>query len=137
MKIGRHPLTLSDLRAIARENPRLELDADCLPALRSGFESVERIVASGKPAYGINTGFGRLSQTRIPAEELEQLQMNIVLSHAAGTGPFLDDGTVRLALALKVISLSSGHSGVRPELIELLLHLYNRGIYPCIPSKGS
>ena len=106
-------------------------------ALRAGFEAVERIVAAGKPAYGINTGFGRLSQTRIPAEELEQLQTNIVLSHAAGTGPLLDDATVRLVLALKICGLSAGYSGVRPELVEALLELYNRGIYPCIPSKGS
>jgi histidine ammonia-lyase len=137
MKTGARPLNLSELRQIARDGPRLELDAACLPALRAGFESVERIVASGKPAYGINTGFGRLSQTRIPAEELEQLQANIVLSHAAGTGPLLDDAAVRLILALKISSLASGHSGVRPQLVERLLELYNRGIYPCIPAKGS
>jgi len=137
MRIGRHPLKLQELRRIARESPKLELDPACLPALRAGFESVERIVASGKPAYGINTGFGRLSQTRIPAEELEQLQTNIVLSHAAGTGPLLDDATVRLVLALKVSSLATGYSGVRPQLVERLLELYNRASYPCIPAKGS
>jgi histidine ammonia-lyase len=137
MKLGRHPLSLRELRLIAREGPALELDADCLPALRAGFESVERIVASGKPAYGINTGFGRLSQTRIPAEELEQLQTNIVLSHAAGTGPLLDDAVVRLVLVLKIASLAMGYSGVRPELVYRLLELYNRGLYPCIPAKGS
>ena len=137
MKIGSRPLTLAALRQVARENPSLELDPACLPALRAGFESVERIVASGKPAYGINTGFGRLSQTRIPAGELEQLQTNIVLSHAAGTGPLLDDAAVRLVLALKIAALSAGYSGVRPLLVERLLELYNRGIYPCIPAKGS
>ncbi|HEV3010791.1 MAG TPA: histidine ammonia-lyase [Burkholderiales bacterium] len=137
MKIGREPLDLAALRRIAREGPDLELNPDCLPALRAGFESVERIVASGKPAYGINTGFGRLSQTRIPADELGQLQTNIVLSHAAGTGPLLDDAVVRLILVLKILSLATGHSGVRPLLVERLLELYNRGIYPCIPSKGS
>jgi histidine ammonia-lyase len=137
MRIGRQQLTLSDLRKIARESPRIELDAHCLPALRAGSEAVERIVASGKPAYGINTGFGRLSQTRIPAEELEKLQTNIVLSHAAGTGPLLDDATVRLILALKIAAFATGHSGVRPLLVERLVELYNRGIYPCIPAKGS
>ena len=137
MKIGSQPLDLAALRRIARESPPLELNPACLPALRAGFESVERIVASGKPAYGINTGFGRLSQTRIPADELEALQTNIVLSHAAGTGPLLDDPTVRLILALKIFSLASGHSGVRPLLVERLVELYNRGIYPCIPAKGS
>jgi len=137
MKLGKQPLTLAALRKIARENPQLELDPACLPALRAGFESVERIVASGKPAYGINTGFGRLSQTRIPAAELEQLQTNIVLSHAAGTGPLLDDATVRLVLALKIVGLAAGFSGVRPLLVERLVALYNAGIYPCIPAKGS
>ena len=137
MKLGGTPFTLAALRQIAREGPKLELDAACLPALRAGYESVQRIVASGEPAYGINTGFGRLSQTRIPADELEQLQTNIVLSHAAGTGPLLDDATVRLVLALKVASFASGYSGVRPLLVERLVELYNHGIYPCIPAKGS
>ena len=122
---------------MAREGLALQLDPACLSKVRDALSTVERIVASGKPAYGINTGFGRLSQTRIPAEDLEQLQLNIVLSHAAGTGPLLDDATVRLVLALKVISLAAGYSGVRPELVELLVAFYNRGIYPCIPSKGS
>ncbi|HJS78315.1 MAG TPA: histidine ammonia-lyase [Burkholderiales bacterium] len=137
MKIGARPFDLAALRRIAAEGPELELDPACLPGLRAGLESVERIVASGKPAYGINTGFGRLSQTRIPDDELGRLQTNIVLSHAAGTGPLLDDATVRLVLALKIVALASGHSGVRPMLVERLLELYNRGIYPCIPAKGS
>ena len=137
MKIGSRPLDLAALRAIAREAVPLELDPACVPRLRAGFESVARMVASGKPAYGINTGFGRLSQTRIPAEELEELQTNIVLSHAAGTGALLDDAAVRLVLALKIAALATGHSGVRPLLVERLLALYNGGIYPCIPSKGS
>jgi histidine ammonia-lyase len=137
MKIGTRPFDLPALRSIARQASELELDPDCLPALRAGFESVERIVKSGRPAYGINTGFGRLSQTRIPDDELGRLQTNIVLSHAAGTGPLLDDQTVRLVLALKIFSLASGHSGVRPLLVERLLELYRRGIHPCIPAKGS
>jgi histidine ammonia-lyase len=137
IRLGAEPLSLPDLRAIARDGVAVELDSKALPRIRSALSTVEKIVASGKPAYGINTGFGRLSQTRIPEEELEQLQLNIVLSHAAGTGPLLDDATVRLVIALKIQSLAAGHSGVRPELIELLLALYSRGVYPCIPSKGS
>jgi histidine ammonia-lyase len=137
IRVGTNKLSLASLRAIARSATPIELDPVCLPKIAAAWSSVQRIVASGKPAYGINTGFGRLSQTRIPAEDLEQLQRNIVLSHAAGTGPLLDDATVRLVLALKVNSLAQGYSGVRPELIELLLNLYSRAIYPCIPSKGS
>ncbi|HEY3077487.1 MAG TPA: histidine ammonia-lyase, partial [Burkholderiales bacterium] len=117
--------------------PPLELDPACLSRVRESQAAVERILRSGKPAYGINTGFGRLSQTRIADGELEELQRNIVLSHAAGTGPLLDDATVRLTLALKIESLARGYSGVRPLLVERLLELYNRRLYPRIPSKGS
>ena len=137
IRLGTGQLSLAKLRSIARDAAPLELDPACLPALRESHAAVERIVASGKPAYGINTGFGRLSQTRIPVDELEQLQTNIVLSHAAGTGPLLDDATVRLTLALKIESLARGYSGVRPLLVERLLELYNHKMYPRIPSKGS
>jgi histidine ammonia-lyase len=136
IRIGR-PLDLATLRSIAREGSTLEIDPACLAAVRASQATVEHIVKSGAPAYGINTGFGRLSQTRIPADELEQLQLNIVLSHAAGTGPLLDDAAVRLTLALKAASLAAGRSGVRPALIELLIACYNAGIYPSIPAKGS
>ena len=137
IKLGTGRLSLKDLRAIAREAPTLGLDPDCMPRLEHSHQAVQRILASGRPAYGINTGFGRLSQTRIPDGELEELQRNIVLSHAAGTGPMLDDATVRLTLALKIESLGRGFSGVRPLLVERLLELYNRRLYPRIPSKGS
>jgi len=135
--LGKRPLSLAQLRAIAREAPPIALDPACLPQLRAGAAAIERIVASGKPAYGVNTGFGRLSQTRIPAEELERLQTNIVLSHAAGTGPALDDAATRLVLALKIMSLAPGASGVTPRLVDSLVALYNAGIYPVIPAKGS
>jgi histidine ammonia-lyase len=135
--LGKQPLSLASLRAIARDAAPISLDPACIPKVEESLRTVERIVASGKPAYGINTGFGRLSQTRIPVEELGQLQTNIVLSHAAGVGPLLDDASVRLVLALKAAALAAGHSGVRPQLIQLLVDLYNAGIYPCIPSKGS
>jgi len=137
IEIGTAPLPLPALRAIARAGAPIALDGGARAAIAASAQAVARIVASGAPAYGINTGFGRLSQTRIPADQLEQLQTNIVLSHAAGTGPLLDDAVVRLILALKVASLAQGASGVRPELVELLVGLYQRGIYPCIPSKGS
>jgi histidine ammonia-lyase len=137
IELGHSALSLAALRGIAREAPPLSLHPSCPPAIAASHASVQRIVASGQPAYGINTGFGRLSQTRIPDDELEDLQTNIVLSHAAGTGAPLGDDAVRLILALKVVSLARGHSGVRPALVSLLLDLYNAGIHPCIPAKGS
>jgi histidine ammonia-lyase len=135
--LGRAPLNLADLRRIAREAPPLELAAEAREAVAAGARAVAAIVASGKPAYGINTGFGRLSQTRIPPQELEQLQKNIVLSHAAGVGEPLGDAVVRLVLALKAASLARGASGVRAQTVDALLTLYNQRLYPRIPAKGS
>ena len=137
IQLGTGRLTLDELRAIAREAPPLGLQPAAISRMQASEAAVGRILASGKPAYGINTGFGRLSQTRIAEAELEELQRNIVLSHAAGTGPLLDDATVRLTIALKIESLARGYSGVRALLVERLLELYNRRLYPRIPAKGS
>jgi len=137
LPLGRDPLTLAALRRIARAGPKIALDPRCLPQLESGVATIERIVAMGEPAYGINTGFGKLAQTRISREDLSKLQSNLILSHAAGTGPLLGDEAVRLTLVLKIASLAKGHSGVHPQTIEALAALYNHGVYPCIPSKGS
>jgi len=135
--LGAAPLSLAQLRSIAVDAPALELAPDACAAIEASAEVVERIAASGNPAYGINTGFGRLSQTRIPPGELEALQKNIVLSHAAGVGAPLDDAAVRLALALKAASLARGASGVRLGTVEALLRLYNERLYPRIPAQGS
>jgi histidine ammonia-lyase len=137
MRLGKDRLSLRELRRIAREAPNLSLDPACLPEILSSSEVVRRIADAEEPAYGINTGFGRLAQTRIPRAELVELQRNLVLSHAAGTGPLLPEDTVRLVIALKIASLAKGASGVRPELIEALVALCNAGKLPPIPSKGS
>ena len=137
IEIGDERLALADLRKIAREGPPLALAAAARDRIAASAAAVGRILARGEPAYGINTGFGRLAQTRIPPEALAALQRNIVLSHAAGTGPLLDDAAVRLILALKIASLARGASGVRPLLVDCLLRLYEARVYPCIPAKGS
>ena len=130
-------LTLADCRALAVGDQQLALLPDALPGILASAEAVQVVVAAGAPAYGINTGFGKLAKTHIPDAQLEQLQLNLVRSHAVGVGPLLDDATVRLILALKAASLARGYSGVRPVVIEALLALYNAGILPCIPGKGS
>jgi histidine ammonia-lyase len=130
-------LTLADLRRICSEPLEFRLD----PASRAGIESsrsaVLKVAARGLPAYGINTGFGKLARTHIPEHQLELLQRNLVQSHAVGVGPLLDGETVRLILVLKAASLARGYSGVRPEVVETLLEFANRGILPAIPGKGS
>ncbi len=130
-------LTLAGLHAFAQSHERLELDAATRERLAQGARAVARIVAQGEPVYGINTGFGKLAQTHIPADQLELLQRNLVLSHSVGVGALLADATVRLTMLLKVASLARGYSGVRAEVVDALLALLNAGIYPCIPSKGS
>ena len=98
-------LTLSQLRHVRDAHVTFELPADAWGQIRAGAETVERIVAKGAPAYGINTGFGKLANTHIPADQLEALQRNLVLSHSAGVGAPLPDVVVRLVLLLKIASL--------------------------------
>ena len=134
-----HPghVTLAEMRVAARGPVRVALDPACAGAIASAAATVQRIVAAGKPAYGINTGFGKLAQTHIPEDQLEALQRNLVLSHSAGVGAPLPDHVVRLVLVLKIASLARGHSGVRPLIIDALIALVNAEVYPVIPSKGS
>ena len=129
--------TLADLQIVACTERPLALGAGCRKAVEAAAKTVADIVVSGETVYGVNTGFGKLAQTRIDDDRLADLQRNIVLSHATGTGPLLDDRAVRLTMALKVLSLARGHSGVRWEVIEALLRLIEHRAYPCIPSKGS
>ncbi|MCY7388917.1 MAG: aromatic amino acid lyase, partial [Burkholderiales bacterium] len=129
-------LTLNQLRHVRDAHVTFELPATAWGEIHAGAETVERIVAKGAPAYGINTGFGKLANTHIPADQLEALQRNLVLSHSAGVGDPLPDVVVRLILLLKIASLARARSGVRPLIVEALLRLLNAGVYPIIPAKG-
>jgi histidine ammonia-lyase len=130
-------ITLAQLRTVARTQVVPALAAGWRDAVEASVDVVRRIVDEGRVAYGINTGFGKLASTRIPDDRLAELQRNLVLSHSTGTGPLLDDATVRLILTLKAASLARGASGVRPEVVERLLDLLRLGVLPCIPAKGS
>ena len=130
-------MTLADLRAVWSGPAQLTLAASAWPAIEASAASVRAIVAKGDAAYGINTGFGILAKTRIPDEQLEQLQRNLILSHSVGTGALIDDAVVRLIMLMKIGSLARGFSGVRPQIVETLVALYNAGIMPAIPAKGS
>lgn len=130
-------MTLADLRAVWAAPATLTLSADAYPVIKASAAAVEAIVAKGDAAYGINTGFGILAKTRIPDEKLEELQRNLILSHSVGTGELLSDAVVRLIMLMKIGSLARGFSGVRPLIIDTLIALYNAGIMPAIPAKGS
>ncbi len=130
-------LTLAEIKAVLRAPVQIEFDNDCLNRIRAAEDSVKKIIETGQSVYGINTGFGSLAQTLIPPEKLEKLQRNLVLSHAAGTGPILDDGIVRLILVLKINSLARGLSGISMKTMEYLQALIHADVLPCIPAKGS
>src|SRR5579864_5614753 len=130
-------LTLPQLRQIAREQVTPQLDPASFAAIDAGARTVADIAAKGEPAYGINTGFGRLASTHIPHDQLELLQRNLVLSHAVGVGEPMSRPVVRLLIALKLSSLGRGHSGIRREVMEALIALFNADVLPVIPVKGS
>ncbi len=130
-------LTLPVLRRIYEMPTALTLGAGDRARMASAAALVGRIVAAGDAAYGINTGFGLLAQTRIPDDQLALLQKNLLLSHAAGVGEPLSDAVVRLILALKVNALARGYSGISATLIEALLALLRHEVYPLIPAQGS
>ncbi|GBQ11990.1 histidine ammonia-lyase [Swaminathania salitolerans] len=125
------------LRRFLREAPPVTLAPGIEPRLREAARSVERIVAGGEAVYGVNTGFGKLAKTRIPDDRLRDLQRNLVLSHAAGIGKPLAAPVVRLILLLKANGLARGFSGVRFEVVRLLIDMLNGGVIPVIPEKGS
>jgi histidine ammonia-lyase len=129
-------VTLAQWRAIYR-GADVRLDPAAAPAIAESAASVGRIVAKGEPAYGINTGFGKLASVRIEAADLATLQRNIVLSHAAGVGEPSPVPIARLMLALKLASLAQGASGVAPATIALLEALLAKGLTPVIPCQGS
>ncbi len=130
-------LSFTQLREIWQQPVKLNLDAGAIDAINASVACVNNIVAEGRTAYGINTGFGLLAQTRIATEDLQNLQRSLVLSHAAGVGEALDDAMVRLIMVLKINSLARGFSGIRLSVIEALIALVNAEVYPLIPAKGS
>jgi histidine ammonia-lyase len=129
-------VTLHDLQAIWRGAPA-RIDPACQPAVETAAAVVAAAAAGDVPVYGVNTGFGKLASVRIPAKDTAQLQRNLILSHAAGTGPALPDAVVRLIMALKMLSLGRGASGVRWQIIALLDAMLERGVIPDIPAQGS
>ncbi|MEO8344331.1 MAG: histidine ammonia-lyase [Betaproteobacteria bacterium] len=130
-------LTLPELRRIASGRSLLAIDTNARPVVDAAAATVAQVIAEGRTVYGVNTGFGLLARTRIDNARLSELQRALVRSHCAGTGTLLDEDVVRLIIALKAASLAQGYSGVRWEVIELLVNMVNAGIVPNIPGQGS
>jgi histidine ammonia-lyase len=130
-------MPLSAWRSVAERPVTAIMSPAAWPAVERARKLIEQALSSGTAIYGVNTGFGRLAQTRIPDDRLKLLQRNLVLSHSAGVGELLPDSVVRLIIALKAAGLARGYSGVRPIVIEQLLKLLNNRVLPEIPAQGS
>ena len=129
-------LTLPQLRRIARGSDSLELDPASFAAIDASAKAVADIAAKGEPAYGINTGFGRLASTHIPADQLELLQRNLVLSHAVGVGEPMSRPVVRLLIALKLSSLGARPFGHPPRSDRCARHAVQRRRPAGDPGEG-
>jgi histidine ammonia-lyase len=137
LELDGQPLSLEQVNQVAVGSTSVTIAASARPRIAASQAVVQRIVASHETAYGINTGFGKLSDVRIGDADLQQLQRNLVRSHACGLGEPLEEAEVRAMLLLRANVLSKGLSGVRYQLIELLTALLNSSIHPVIPGRGS
>lgn len=132
-----HHLSLADVVRVARDRAAFRVPDDAMERIRVARAFLERCLAEGHTIYGVNTGIGLLARVPVPAAKLEDLQRNIVLSHAAGTGPDLDDDEVRGILLLKINLFAKGLSGVRPELVRHVAAMLEADVLPIVPAKGS
>jgi histidine ammonia-lyase len=131
------PLSLDEIGQVALDRREVALDPAALPRIRDSRAVVDGLLARGATAYGVNTGFGKLSDVKIEPGEVQALQRNLVRSHACGVGDALPEPEVRAMLLLRANVLAKGFSGVRPAVVEMLMDLLNRGIHPVVPARGS
>ncbi|NNC73197.1 MAG: histidine ammonia-lyase [Sphingomonadaceae bacterium] len=137
LKLAPGEVTLETLERIWREESPVMLDDGARERIAASAQRVERAASGSEAVYGVNTGFGKLASIRIAAEDTETLQRNLILSHCSGVGPDTPRAVKRLMMALKLISLGRGASGVRPETADLLEAMLAQGVTPVIPAQGS
>lgn len=130
-------LTIADVSRVADQYAQVTLSPDARARMQATRSIVEDLASRGEAVYGVTTGFGKLSDIAIPAEQLAQLQLNLVRSHAAGVGPRLDERYVRAMMLLRANCLAKGFSGARPELVESLCAMLNERLWPDVPEQGS
>jgi len=135
--VAQGPLSLRQVLAVAVHREPVRVPEATRQAVTKSRAVVEEILRDGKTVYGINTGFGRLSEVTIPADELAQLQLNLVRSHSVGVGEPLSIPETRAMMLLRANVLAQGYSGARPETLDHLVEMLNLGIHPVVPSRGS
>jgi histidine ammonia-lyase len=137
IELNGNDLTFDQLYSVALQDARVKLAPVAAERMNASRTVVDRLVASGKTAYGINTGFGKLASVRISSEQVRQLQVNLVRSHCCGVGEPLSKPETRAIMLLRANALAKGLSGVKPATVETLCSMLNAGLHPVIPSQGS
>lgn len=135
--IDGHHLTLDQLLLVARHQAPVALSGEAVERMQLSRRTVENILRTRRPAYGINTGFGDFSRVSIPEDDAAQLQNNLILSHCTGTGSPFPEDVVRAMLLLRANALCGGVSGIRPEIVQTMVDMLNAGVHPVVPEKGS
>lgn len=130
-------LQIPELVCVARHGEIVELSAETTGYVADMRELLEKQLQDGRTYYGINSGFGSLASCSLPQEQAQQLSRNLITSHSVGAGPKFEEEVVRAAMLIRIKSLSAGHSGVRPAVLELYRNALNRSIFPSVPSQGS
>ena len=130
-------VTIADLERLWWEMSPVRLDPACHPGIEKAAARIGSIARGNEAIYGVNTGFGKLASVSIPPHDVETLQRNLILSHCCGVGAPFAEQIVRLVMALKLLSLGRGASGVRMDVIKLIEDMLARGVVPLIPEKGS
>lgn len=130
-------VTLENLYSVVFDGAEAEIPASARERMNASRAVIEKLVEAGTAVYGVNTGFGKMASTRISRDEIRQLQLNLVRSHACGAGAPLSEPVVRAMLALRANAIAKGFSGVRPVVAETLVAMLNLGVHPVIPSQGS
>jgi histidine ammonia-lyase len=137
VRLGLGPLTPAEVVAVARRGVRLEIEPDALAAVAATRRHVEALAASDRPVYGVSTGFGALATRHIPAADRTLLQQSLIRSHAAGSGPEVEREVVRAMMLLRLSTLATGRTGVRPVVLETYAALLDAGITPVVHEYGS
>ncbi len=137
VRIDGSSLTMEKVVRVARENAKVELAPASRDLMAKSRKALEKLVEDGRIIYGINTGVGELVDVRIPPEELKNLQVNLLRSHACGGGECYPVEIVRAMMLLRANALAKGYSGVRPDIVRMLVDMLNRGVHPRVPRQGS
>src|SRR5690625_3173715 len=130
-------LTIEQIKAICFDRKKVKIAPDSLEKVRTSRLAVEQIIQNNKSIYGINTGFGKFSDVTIAEEDVQELQLNLIRSHACGVGEPFPEVVSRTMMVLRLNALIKGFSGIRIELVKTLEKLINQGIHPVIPQQGS